>query len=160
MVFNPQNPLQTQQVSPNLYALIEYLLLSGGSLHRFVDSLDVSWAEVAVKLGVSEKVCKAQMQLILDAMFDRAEFTEEDRAFLCRLVESETLEQAALAALQQSDDTTTASIPKSSNDIFVAIVQYLQTRHYPGYSASLIAREYSTMMKLYTQFKNSDKTLD
>lgn len=172
MVFNHQLLLQTQEVSPNLYTLIEYILLSGGALHRFVDSLDVSWPEVAAKLGVSEKVCRSQMQLILDAIFNRCEFTEEDRELLCRLVESETLEQAALAALPKSDDATASHVPRPSEvsealeaseasevpeDMLVAIVQYLQNRHFPSYSASLIAREYTTMKKLYTQFKSSNK---
>lgn len=152
---NHQASLQGPQISPNLYALIERILLSGGSLHRFVDSLQVSWPEIAAKLGVPENVCKAQMQLILDIIFDRREFTEEDKELLCRLVESEAFEQDALTESFHNENTSTSQVPRSPRNTLVAIAQYLQRRHFPSYSASLIAREYTIMKRLYVQFKNS-----
>ena len=150
-------PMQLPQVSPNLYALAECVLQSRGSLHRFVDSLSVSWPKIAAKLGISESSCKAQMQLILDTIFDRREFTEEDRELLCRLVESETLEQAAFAESFHNKDASASHTPGSSESTLVIVVQYLQRRYFPSYSASLIAREYTAMKKLYAHFKSSAK---
>lgn len=152
-----QASLQRPQISPNLYALIERILLSGGSLHRFVDSLQVSWPEIAAKLGTPENVCKAQMQLILDILFDRCEFTEEDRELLCRLIESEAFEQEALTESFHNENTSTSQAPKPPRNTLVAIAQYLQRRYFPSYSASLIAREYAAMKRLYVQFKSSKR---